>query len=270
MFKETENLRPDLIVFTDLDGTLLDHHDYSFSAAQQALETLSARNLPLVLASSKTAAEMQELAEQLPCRPAALMVENGAGVVWPGEAPEGESRHAALLEVLVSLPAELRALYEGFTDWGPEGVARETGLPLPQARLAAQRAFSEPGLWRGDEPGRAAFIAALANHGVTARQGGRYLTLSFGADKADRMHQIAARLAPGAHVLALGDAPNDIGMLEAADTGVIVTNPDGAGIATLAGESTGQIRRTRAPGPRGWNEAVLQTIEEMTSAARRS
>jgi mannosyl-3-phosphoglycerate phosphatase len=65
--------------------------------------------------------------------------------------------------------------------------------------------------------------------------------------------------------MALGDAPNDIAMLEAADTGVIVANPHGAGIAKLPGESAGWIRRTALPGPDGWNEAVLDMIEHMAA-----
>ncbi|MCO6381142.1 mannosyl-3-phosphoglycerate phosphatase [Oceanicola sp. 502str15] len=270
MSNESTLLRPELIVFTDLDGTLLDHRDYSFAAAQSALECMAKKNLPLVLASSKTSSEMKELAQNLPCEPAALIVENGAGVVWPGEEGIAAPRHTEILAALAGLPAALRSGFEGFSDWGTEGIAHQTGLALREAELAARREFSEPGLWRGSDGQRDEFLAALEEAGITARQGGRYLTLSFGADKADRLREVASRLAPTAHVLALGDAPNDIGMLEAADTGVIVANPHGAGIATLPGESTGKIRRTTLPGPEGWNAAVLETIVTVTSAHGRA
>ena len=45
-----------LLVFTDLDGTLLDHEDYSYAAANEALAELRSRRIPLILCSSKTAA----------------------------------------------------------------------------------------------------------------------------------------------------------------------------------------------------------------------
>ena len=66
--------------------------------------------------------------------------------------------------------------------------------------------------------------------------------------------------------LALGDAPNDIEMIEAADFGVIVANPAHEPLAELQGEALGRIRRTRAIGPAGWNEAVLAILTEAAPA----
>ena len=50
--------RPHLIIFSDLDGTLLDHDDYRWQAADPALARLRAANIPLVLNSSKTVPEI--------------------------------------------------------------------------------------------------------------------------------------------------------------------------------------------------------------------
>lgn len=270
MSSNADIFREFLIVFTDLDGTLLDHESYSFDPAQQALEALGHARVPLVLASSKTAAEMADLARALPHPPAALIVENGAGVIWPGTTAPSTSRHAELLDALNSLPRALRQRFSGFSDWGPEEISRQTGLAPAQARLAAQREFSEPGHWSGSAAKKAEFLASAARLGVDARQGGRFLTLSFGADKADRMREVSARLAPRAHVLALGDAPNDAAMLEAADSGIIIANPHGIGIDRLTGESSGRIRRSTRPGPAGWNDAVLDTIERLKASRLQS
>jgi len=76
------------------------------------------------------------------------------------------------------------------------------------------------------------------------------------------MAEVAAGL--GADVtLALGDAPNDVEMLEAADHGVIVRNDDGPGLPPLAGETTGRITRTELAGPAGWNIAVLEILNKL-------
>ena len=46
-----------MVIFTDLDGTLLDHENYSFRMALPALDLLRRRGVPVVPVSSKTAPE---------------------------------------------------------------------------------------------------------------------------------------------------------------------------------------------------------------------
>ncbi len=252
--------RPTHIVFTDLDGTLLDHDSYSHAAALPAIEGLKARGVPVVLASSKTAAEIAPLRAELGLGHCPAIVENGAGVLPAGAAPDGAAAdYARLRTVLNEVPGDLRAQFRGFGDWSDAQVAEKTGLPLAQARLARQRAYSEPGLWLGDAAGKAAFLAALAERGVHAKQGGRYLTLSFGGTKADRMAEITA-LFGAPVVIALGDAPNDIEMLQVADIGVVIANPHGAPLPELRGEAAGRILRSTKFGPEGWNEMIRRIV----------
>lgn len=271
--------QPPLIVFTDLDGTLLDHATYSFAPARPALDRLAALGVPLILASSKTAAELARLREEIGCADTPAIVENGAGILEPlnpdgtsarrtGGSPGApvdappEPTYPRLLDALDEVSPYLRAEFQGFHDLGPDGVARVTGLPLAEAALAARRQFSEPGLWHGGPKELREFLRVLGKQGVTARRGGRFLTLSFGGTKADRMDAIASRYGSPAR-LALGDAPNDVEMLEAADYGVIVRNPHGQTLPPMLGEAAGLIRRTAEPGPTGWNAAVLDLLWEL-------
>ncbi len=53
------------MVFTDLDGSLLDHHSYSFVAREPALDHLRLASISVVPASSKTAAEILLLRDAL-------------------------------------------------------------------------------------------------------------------------------------------------------------------------------------------------------------
>ena len=45
------------VLFTDLDGTLLDLFDYSYDAALPALEFLKKRKIPVIVCTAKTLAE---------------------------------------------------------------------------------------------------------------------------------------------------------------------------------------------------------------------
>lgn len=251
-----------MIVFTDLDGTLLDHDSYSYAPALPALARLKAAGVPVVLASSKTATELAALRDEMGLSDVPAIVENGAGVLAAGAVPgAGHAAYARLRQALDALPASLRSGFEGFGDWGPERIAGVTGLPLPAARNAAKRQFSEPGLWQGADADRPAFLDALSAAGITAREGGRFLTLSFGGTKADQMDRIAASYGSPFRV-ALGDAPNDVEMLTRADLGIVIANPHRTPLPPLAGEAENSIRRTELPGPEGWNAALGAVIVE--------
>jgi len=54
-----------LVVFTDLDGTLLDEETYSWEAAEPALAMLRERGIPWVMVTSKTRAEVEVLRERM-------------------------------------------------------------------------------------------------------------------------------------------------------------------------------------------------------------
>lgn len=260
----------DLLVFTDLDGTLLDHSTYSFDAARPALTALKDRDVPVILASSKTAAEIAPLHAVMELGDAPAIVENGAATFVPGHTDhEDRSDYHRLRQALYDVPPPLRACFQGFGDMAADDVMAATGLTAPEARRAQARQSSEPGLWSGTEEALRDFTAALAELGITARKGGRFLTLSFGDTKARQMDALISRYAPLRSV-ALGDAPNDVEMLQHADIGVIVANPHGPGIPTLAGEQTGQIRRTGESGPKGWNRAILDILHEMTHSGDRT
>ncbi|MEP3440839.1 MAG: HAD hydrolase family protein [Sulfitobacter sp.] len=245
-----------LVVFSDLDGTLLDHDTYSWAAARPAIAALAEIGAVLVLASSKTAPEIEALQQQMGVQGQPAIVENGAGLIGMGEQATADC--PALRQAIEDVPD--RALFEGFGDMDALGVAAATGLDPQAAVLARKRSFSEPGVWHGTPQQEAAFISALAARGIAARRGGRFLTLSFGRTKADGMADIMAHIGP-APTMALGDAPNDTEMLEAAENGVIIHNPHSAPLPRLAGEATGRIIRTLDAGPIGWNQAVLARVE---------
>ena len=91
------------LVFTDLDGSLLDHHSYSFDAARSTLERLDELGIPVIPVTSKTRAEIKQIRDALGNKHP-FVAENGAAVFIPRsyfpEPPEGTlaARNAALLQ----------------------------------------------------------------------------------------------------------------------------------------------------------------------------
>ncbi len=262
---ENGSTTPAMVVFSDLDGTLLDHESYDWEPARPALIRLREAGIPLILASSKTAAEMLPIRDAIGFSHCEIIVENGAGVLGPNSGPGSENdEHARILKALSALPGELACQFTGFSDWSAEQIAEKTGLSHEQALLARERAFSEPGLWSGTQADFARFSEKLQAMGVQMQRGGRFISLSLGGTKAVRMAEIASRYKlqnSSCLSVALGDAMNDIGMIEQADFGIIVANPAHAGIPHLAGEKTGTILRSVESGPSGWNEMMMKLLD---------
>ena len=69
-----------VLIFSDLDGTLLDHHTYSFAPALSMLQKLRSANIPVIPNTSKTFAELTELTQQIGLD-GPFIVENGAAVL---------------------------------------------------------------------------------------------------------------------------------------------------------------------------------------------
>lgn len=214
-----------------------------------------------MLASSKTAAEMRPLQREIGCEAYPAIVENGAGVLWPqDDTGTNTQAYQGIREALAALPRALNQ-FTGFGDMNVADVQTHTGLSAEAASLAKARQFSEPGLWLGSKSELKPFLETLKENGIGARRGGRFLTLSFGQTKADAMETVIEHLHPTT-TIALGDAPNDVEMIEAADLGVIVNNPHANPLPRLPSERAGTTIRTTLPGPAGWTEAILQLTQE--------
>jgi mannosyl-3-phosphoglycerate phosphatase len=273
---------PPLLVATDLDGCLLDHDTYDWAPARPALEALAAHGGRLVLASSKTRAEMEALAGALPLVPA-LVVENGGAVLVPhaqlAGAPEDAAQdgpwwrlplgapHARLVVALAELAHEVGAQVRGFAGMESREVAQRTGLGPAEAARAKRREYDEPFVLEAGDAGR--LSAAAARRGLRLSRGGRLYHLTGETDKGQaltRLLGLFAREGQRHRTVGLGDAPNDIPLLRVVQRPVLMPGPDGRVDADVrAAFPTAEV--APAPGPAGWNRAVLEALAQPIPSA---
>ncbi len=244
-----------MIVFTDLDGTLLDRDTYSYAQAMPAMAQLRARRIPLVLVTSKTRAEVAALREQMG-NTDPYIVENGAAIIVPGQ-PDiilGATA-AAARDALRQAAAASGVQVQGFSQMTVDEIVAHSGLRPEVAALAARREFGEPFILLGGDI--AALEAALGSRGFQMTRGGRFFHVLGGSDKARAVLALAERLAE-ANTVGLGDAPNDAAFLAAVRQPVIVPSPHlDAMRALLPGATVAP-----EPGPAGWNQAVLKILAD--------
>jgi predicted mannosyl-3-phosphoglycerate phosphatase (HAD superfamily) len=152
-------MRPGLpiVVFSDVDG--LDcARAGSYTTAANTLRHIGLDEVPLVLCSSKTRAEIEEIQQQLGIRHP-FVCESGAAALIPAgyfdfEVPNARDRagyqavefgwpYAEVVRTLGRTAGRLGIEIVGFSDMSVDEVARECHLTLLQARLAKLREYGE-------------------------------------------------------------------------------------------------------------------------------
>lgn len=255
-------LKENLLIFTDLDGSLLDHDSYSWQAAQPWLQRLNAARLPVIIASSKTAAEITVLQQRLGLSAFPFIAENGAQVVFPAAWHRPARVFGADYAAIVNALRRLRAsfAFRGFADVDDATVAQWCGFTPAEARLARQRAGTEPLRWLDDERQLAQFRRALAQQRLALTRGGRfYHVMGRGVSKGRAArwltHRYQLRHQRAFATLALGDGPNDLPLLQSADYAVLIRARHGAALR-LPATRRGRLYRSRQTGPAGWSEGL--------------
>ncbi|MGR8929193.1 MAG: HAD-IIB family hydrolase [Gammaproteobacteria bacterium] len=269
------HLDPKVLIYTDVDGCLLDHYSYSFEPAKKLLKELHELNIPVIPASSKTEAELLYLRSQWN-NEHPFIIENGAAVFIPNRYfPKAPSESELVGDLwikrftcprqhwlkLIKRTQSDQTKIKTFADATTADIASLTGLAEDAASRASRRQFGEPIAWQGTEQGRERFISELRQSGATVTQGGRFLHVSGDCDKGKAMRWLTAiyKTAFGQPVttIAIGDSQNDIGMLESADIAVLIPSP------------THDLPRLRKPkhmytasqqGPHGWTESVSMIL----------
>ncbi len=271
------------MIFTDLDGTLLDTA-YSFRKALPALELIKERHIPMILCSSKTRVEIEDCREKLDnIHP--FISENGGGIFIPKKYPgfnvQGlksgiknsglsiEEEKDYLVIKLGAAYSDLRKAVEelrsegfdvrGFGDMTIKEVAGLTGLRPSGAAMAKQREFDEPFIFNGSEHSMKRLEQRIKAKGLHCTQG-EFFHLMGNSDKGRAVVILKGLYAgqdPQITTIALGDSPNDIEMFRSVDYPVVVQKKDGSYDRRIRVKN---LMKADGIGPEGWNKAVIHFI----------
>ena len=244
-----------VVVFTGLDGPLVDEGTSDFRQARPMLRKLRAAGIPIVPFTRRTLAEVESLASELGVREA-MIVEAGGGIArhtmmgWEleGCAPEAATLLNVIREIEERTGAELTVVSAL-----PQDEARMiSGLSGDALRRSTVRCYDEPFLILSgefEEIGRAA-----AGLGFQLRHDGQFLHLRRSSDEGRALRQLREELRCEVAV-AIGDSPIDAEVLTRAEIPIVLPRRNG----TPDPELTARVPNARlapAPGPAGWAAAL--------------
>ena len=261
------------LLFTDLDGTLLDRETYTYTQAYPALRELRRQKVPMILCSSKTRAELEYWRKKLENRHP-FITENGGAIFIPKgyfpfsvphtrdsvdcEIIELGSPYAELLYSLQTASDESHCRVLGFHLMDADEISRHSGLPPEQAQLAKMREYDEPFLIL-DYERTPQLLSAIESQGKRWTRGGRFYHILGPSDKGRAVRALAhiyRKLGEPVETFGLGDRFNDAELLNSVDSPVIVWST----VAPILKTQVLNAKITDQAGPSGWNEAVLEAL----------
>jgi len=271
-----KRLMAKIIIITDLDGTLLHPKTYSFEAATAALNMIKEKEIPLVLCSSKTRAEIEVYRKRLNNKHP-FISENGGGIFIPMDyfrfEIAGEVRdnyiaitlgkpYSEIRNAFIEIRKRLKIKAKGFGDFSAEDVAALARLPLSEAMLAKARDFDEPFIFEEGENRIEEFLDAIEDAGLHWTQG-RFYHIMGDNDKGK-----AVKILKGFYekehgkitTIGLGDRFNDLPLLNEMDYPVLVKNEDSSYDERI---SLPNLIKAEGIGPEGWNEVILELCQRL-------
>ena len=267
-----------LVIFTDLDGTLLDKKTYKWNKALPAIKLCKENNIPIVIVSSKTRAEIECIHKDIALSDP-FVSENGGGIFFPLHThtvppPEADPDNGfkklsfglpydILVKGLREIREESKINLIGFSDMDVETISRLTGLDTIKAKLAAKREYDEPFIIKESSFDINKLHKSAQKRGMTIIEGGRFFHLQGQNSKGKavrRLIQWYRKLKKNIFSVGLGDSPNDFSMLSQVDCPVLIRSQR---TFPALNKQLPNLKITDETGPSGWNSAIIDILDSL-------
>ncbi len=284
--------RKRVLIFTDLDGTLLDADNYSFEEALPALEEIRKRKIPLILCSSKTKAELELYQKKLKIDDPFISENGGAIFILPGyfnmvslsnhrQTPDELKKKGKYLVLELGTPYrqirrkflevfdELNLKAVGFGDLKAEEISSLLNLSKAEANLARRRDYDEPFYFLKKIKKEKIKLAEkeFNKRGLSLTTGGKLFHLTGGNDKGKAVELLTqiykSNWGSDLLTIGLGDSLNDLPLLESVDIAVLVRKKGNYYERKILNKL--KVHKASGIGPRGWNQAILDLISKHCS-----
>lgn len=277
-------LAPRHLIFSALEGALVDPRTDSYAGAEDALSELERRKIPFVLLTSRTREEVDPIRRKLGHNHP-FITENGGGIFFPDgyfslkipgvvrtarylSIAQGRP-YAEVCEALDDIAEECSIGVAGFHHMSLREIADNTGLRPKNAELARAREFDEPFYFTSaDEEAIARFVKTARAKGFEVRRGATFWHFSSKCDAARAVRTLAQLFREATHIkltlVGIGAGDVDLPWLRAVDHPVLLpsasesTRPPGQALENPGRTKT--IVMGDAPGAVGWNRAILNII----------
>ncbi len=262
------------IIFTDLDNTLLDKN-YSFEKAKEGLKKIKSKNIPLIICTSKTRAEIEFYRKKLKNKHP-FISENGGAIFIPKKYFKQKFKYTKkikdyyvielgqsyerLIKNIKNIKSKTKTKIISFNELSIDDLMNDSGLNKKQAKLSKKREYDEPFKLLGSKKQKKETLSLIKKSGLNYTKGGRYYHI-LGNNNKGKAVKILKRIYEKEtnkkiKTISLGDSLNDFQMLKATDKAFLMQKPD----KTFA--KIKNIKHIQGIGPQGWNNTIQDLLWE--------
>ena len=256
-----------LWVVSDVDGTLMDH-SYDLTPAKETIKILQDLSIPVILCTSKTAAEVKIIRQQLNLKDP-YIVENGAAIYGEslsdvdGQIILGE-KYEVLEETLRCISSELNYDLVPLNNLSDEQATELTGLKGNSLTLMRDRHWSMPFLNPPD------FLEekihkCCKSFNVEIFKGNRMShLLSINSNKGKAI-KVLKKYSTDSNIkiIGLGDSPNDLPLLINSDFRIVIPSIDGPNINLLDKLKNYEFTVALEPNGHGWKNEINKLLNKL-------
>jgi len=257
------------VIYTDMDGTILDHYNYSYEKSKEGLEILKKKNIPIILCSSKTKSEIVYWKKILDINHP-FISENGGGIFIPKKYFNFNFSFNKIIDgyysiilganynKLILAIKELKNEFEinSFIDMNPKEIALISNFSIEDAKRAQNRDFEIPFILK-DKSQEKKLVDKIKDLGFNCLIGGRYYHILGKNSKGKAvkiLNDLFSKKYGNIFTYGFGDSFNDFSMLDVVDEPYLVKNKNGEYVSK---------KYNFAPdiGPAGWNKIIIDKFK---------
>tara|TARA_B100001989_G_scaffold66222_1_gene44792 strand:+ start:253 stop:1050 length:798 start_codon:yes stop_codon:yes gene_type:complete len=256
-----------LWVVSDVDGTLMDH-SYDLTPAKETIKTLQKLSIPVILCTSKTAAEVKVIRKELNLSDP-YIVENGAAIYGEslkqvnGKIILGE-KYETLEEILNFISKEIDFKLIPLNNLTDEEATQLTGLKGNSLNLMRDRHWSMPFL---NPPSslEEKINFCCEKFKVAIFKGNRMShLLSKNSNKGKAINALKKYSnIKNIQIIGLGDSPNDLPLLLNSDIKIVIPGIDGPNLNLVDQLKEFEFTLASEPNGYGWKSEINKLINKL-------
>ena len=258
-----------IIVFTDLDGTLLHRDTFQFDTIKNYIKSLINKGVIIIPNSSKTEVEIEEFNEELGVN-LPFISENGASIHglnlitsnFPDKLIVSREKEELLRIFENKVPEKLKQKCFQISKMSKKDQENILGQKDEKLKNALNRKYTLPFLFKGDKSEKNRLLKLLNTNSLTLQEGGRVSNLCDNVNKVKSMNRVVKilkKMKEKIITIAVGDNYNDLDMLKNCDIPCLVFNDQ----FKLDQINIDNLIFSNKPSPEGWADVIKKALAKL-------